>query len=137
MFGLQNAAGAVVLVTPVLARINTVLNCAAAPYARSSGSAKDFVECTDKAGVLTAAAIALIFSGVVGCGILGVLNPLHLVNITAVTMVLGLYFAKLMERKIGGVTGDTLGAILELSEIVILFGFYFSAAASIGSKLSF
>ena len=51
-------------------------------------------------------------------------------------MVLGLYFSKLMERKIGGITGDTLGAILELSEIIILFGFYFSVVSSIGAKFS-
>lgn len=129
LFGFQSAVGAVIIVTPVLARINTVLNCAASPYAKPSGSAKDFVECTNKSGVLVAVAIALIFSGIVGCGVFEVLNPIHLVNITAVTMVLGLYFAKLMERKIGGITGDTLGAILELSEIVILFGFYISVAS--------
>ena len=136
MMGIQDAAGAVILVTPVLARINTVLNCAAVPYARPAGSAKDFVECTDKSGVLIAVIIALLFSAVAGCGIFGRLNPLHLINITAVTMVLGLYFAKLMEKKIGGVTGDTLGAVLELSEIIILFGFYISAAAQLGAGFS-
>lgn len=134
--GLKDTAGAVILITPVLARINPVLNCAFSPYARASGSAKDFVECTDKSGVLIAAAIGLLFSAVVGCGVLGNLNPVHLINITAVTMVLGLYFSKLMERKIGGITGDTLGAILELSEIIILFGFYFSVVSSIGAKFS-
>lgn len=131
--GLKDTAGAVILITPVLARINPVLNCAASPYARASGSAKDFVECTDKSGVLIAAAIGILFSAVAGCGILGNLNPIHLVNVTAVTMVLGLYFSKLMERKIGGITGDTLGAILELSEIVILFGFYFSVVKTLFS----
>lgn len=135
IFGMKNTVGAVILVTPVLARINTVLNCAVSPYARPSGSAKDFVDSTDKVGVLIAVAIGLLFSGVVGCGILGSLNPLHLVNITAITMVLGLYFAKLMERKIGGVTGDTLGAILELSEVMILFGFYISVVSPIVSKI--
>lgn len=134
--GLKDTAGAVILITPVLARINPVLNCAFSPYARAAGSAKDFVDCTDKSGVLIAAATGLLFSAVVGCGILGNLNPVHLINITAVTMILGLYFSKLMERKIGGITGDTLGAILELSEIIILFGFYFSVVSSIGAKFS-
>ena len=136
LFGLQDATGAVILVTPILARINPVLNCAFSPYAKASGSAKDFVECTDKNGVLIAVALGLVFSAVIGCGILRVLNPVHLINITAITMVLGLYFAKLMERKIGGITGDTLGAVLELSEIIVLFGFYFSLVSTLSSKFS-
>lgn len=134
LFGFKSSVGAVVLVTPVLARINPVLNCAVSPYAKPSGSARDFAESTNKTGVLIAVAIALLFSGVIGCGVLGVLNPLHLINITAITMVLGLYFSKLMERKIGGITGDTLGAVLELSEIFILFGFYISTAISLSIK---
>ena len=136
LFGLQDATGAVILVTPIIARINPVLNCAFSPYAKASGSAKDFVECTDKNGVLIAVALGLVFSAVIGCGILRVLNPVHLINITAITMVLGLYFAKLMERKIGGITGDTLGAVLELSEIIVLFGFYFSLVSTLSSKFS-
>ena len=71
-----------------------------------------------------------------GVGILKVLNPLHIVNITAVTLVLGLYFAKLMEKKIGGITGDTLGAVLELSEILVLLGFYISLASALGKQFS-
>ncbi len=136
MMGVKSAAGAVILVSPVLARINPVLNCTVSPYAKSSGSAKDFVDNTDKAGLIIAAATALVFTTVVGVGILKVLNPLHIVNITAVTMVLGLYFAKLMEKKIGGITGDTLGAVLELSEILVLLGFYISLASALGKQFS-
>lgn len=136
MFGINNAVGAVILVTPVLARINVVLNCMVVPYARPSGSAKDFVENTDKAGLLVATAIGLLFSAILGCGVLKTLNPVHLIDITAIMMILGLYFAKLMERKIGGVTGDTLGAVLELSEIIVLIGFYVSVVVQVGGKLS-
>ena len=30
-------------------------------------------------------------------------------------------FSKLIERKIGGITGDTLGALLEISGLVYIF----------------
>ena len=32
-------------------------------------------------------------------------------------------FSKLIERKIGGITGDTLGALLEISSLVYIFLF--------------
>jgi adenosylcobinamide-GDP ribazoletransferase len=32
-----------------------------------------------------------------------------------------------MTRKIGGVTGDTLGAVVELSEVLVLFLLYIGA----------
>ena len=38
--------------------------------------------------------------------------------------ILGLFafsFSKLIERKIGGITGDTLGALLEISSLIYLF----------------
>ena len=135
VIGVSSAVEPILLITPVLARINPVLNCAVSPYARAVGSAKDFVDNTDKNGLLIATVLGLLFAGVVGSGIFGMLNPLHIINITAVTMILGLYFAKLMEKKIGGITGDTLGAVLELSEILILLGFYISLTAEMGKQL--
>ena len=43
-------------------------------------------------------------------------------------MLLGFFYAKLMTRKIGGITGDTLGAVVELSEIIAMFVIYILAA---------
>ncbi|MGL4905056.1 MAG: adenosylcobinamide-GDP ribazoletransferase, partial [Cetobacterium sp.] len=42
-------------------------------------------------------------------------------NIVGIT---GFLFGKLMTRKIGGVTGDTLGALLELSSVLSLVLLY-------------
>jgi cobalamin-5-phosphate synthase len=45
------------------------------------------------------------------------------INLLIIT-ILGLFafsFSKLIERKIGGITGDTLGALLEISSLVYLF----------------
>ena len=44
-----------------------------------------------------------------------------------VVMILGYLFAKLMTRKIGGITGDTLGAVVEISEIIAMLGMYILA----------
>jgi len=41
-----------------------------------------------------------------------------------IVLLLGIFayaFSKLIERKIGGITGDTLGALLEISSLVYIF----------------
>ncbi len=70
--------------------------------------------------------ISLIYSLLVQAILYRGFNAICIVNTIFVTHVLGAYFAKLMERKIGGITGDTLGAVLELSQLVVLFGIYIS-----------
>ena len=48
-------------------------------------------------------------------------------SILAIVIIIGLLglfayaFSKLIERKIGGITGDTLGALLEISSLVYIF----------------
>ena len=44
--------------------------------------------------------------------------------IVVIVLLLGIFayaFSKLIERKIGGITGDTLGALLEISSLVYIF----------------
>lgn len=118
--------GIAVLMTPVIARANSVLNCSVGKYAKSVGMAKDFVKETTRQGATFAILSSTIFLFLVQGILFPKLNPIHLVNIVFVIHVLGIYFAKLMDRKIGGITGDTLGAILELSEILFLLGLYIS-----------
>lgn len=107
-----------VLVYPVVGRMNSVINCAVAPYARSSGMAKDFVEKTKLSGAITSILITLVYT-------YGVIKyykmDMILLMIVPISLILGYYFAKLMIRKIDGVTGDTLGAVLELTQILALF----------------
>ncbi|MGL4970422.1 MAG: adenosylcobinamide-GDP ribazoletransferase, partial [Cetobacterium sp.] len=49
------------------------------------------------------------------------LNLFLILNILGVN---GFFFGKLMTRKIGGITGDTLGALLELSSVLSLVLMY-------------
>jgi len=100
------------LVMPVIARFNSTLNCGVAKYARPSGMGKSIVEETTLVSVIISLFITIAFSyyfiGMTGIYALMVVS------------FLGIYFAKLMERKIGGITGDTLGAVVEMSSIIVL-----------------
>lgn len=100
------------LVMPVIARFNSTLNCGVGKYARPSGMGKHIVEETNILGVIVSLVITASFS-------------YYLIGMTGiyaivVVSILGIYFAKLMERKIGGITGDTLGAVVEMSTIIVL-----------------
>ncbi|MGL5964804.1 MAG: adenosylcobinamide-GDP ribazoletransferase [Fusobacteriaceae bacterium] len=114
--------GAVILIYPVLGRMSSALNCAASEYARSSGMAKAFVENTSYKDFIISFTISLAY-------VFGVIKyfelPISLIMTVPVTAILSYYFARVMKRKIGGVTGDTLGAVLELSQIASILSLYF------------
>ena len=122
-----------VLTYPVVARLCSVISCASAPYARGSGMGKTFVDNIKTSGVVIATLITVVYSGAVLFYMMGsqfnYFLPLDLfmksfgINLLIIA-ILGLFafsFSKLIERKIGGITGDTLGALLEISSLVYLF----------------
>ncbi|WP_410208341.1 adenosylcobinamide-GDP ribazoletransferase [Fusobacterium sp.] len=114
-------SGIILLIVPVMARLNSVVNCASAPYARPTGMGKTFVDNTDGAGVVVATVLTAVFTWGV-CYVFAL--PYEILIVIPILMILGYGFAKLITRKIGGITGDTLGAVLELSEIIAIFLIY-------------
>lgn len=112
----------IMLVLPVIERIGGVFNCLCEPYARAVGLGKTFVENTNW--------ISFIFSYILSVIILFGLSRLNIIGfrsiffIENIVILFSLFFGKLITRKIGGITGDTLGAVLELSSIFSLFLMY-------------
>ena len=122
-----------VLTYPVVARLCSVISCASAPYARGSGMGKTFVDNTKASGVIIASLITVVYSSAMLFYMINSSLSLELpldfvmmrlgINLLIIA-ILGLFafsFSKLIERKIGGITGDTLGALLEISSLVYLF----------------
>ncbi len=84
------------------------------PYARKKeGTARPFVEGSSGVDFLKAIAVALALNGILFC--LG--GIFLLVSGMAIGGILGLFYLS----RVGGVTGDLLGAASEIVEIVILF----------------
>ena len=114
--------GVIMLIVPILSRINSVVNCAFEPYARVTGMGKTFVDNTDKNGlIISYITVTIILYGIASYFMLPFISLFIVLNIL---ILCGFFFGKLMTRKIGGITGDTLGALLELSSVLALVLMY-------------
>ena len=102
-------------VMPIIGRMAMVMAIAFFPYARKEGMGKIFADMADRETVVLAAAVTLVF--VVPWG-----------QAAIAALVIGLGFAWLMAtwlvHKLGGLTGDTYGAIETLTETVVLLVFW-------------
>ena len=131
----REASVYVIMTYPVVARFCSVISCASSPYARGSGMGKTFVDNTKTCGVIVAALITFLYTvGMLFIPFILFTNyslPMQFMikNILIIGSIIGLLalfafsFSKLIERKIGGITGDTLGALLEISGLVYIFLF--------------
>ncbi len=110
---LLNTKGIGLILMCVLARWSISFSVFAFGYARDDGKAKPFMDGMSRSiffvSTLIALAIAFIISKAAGLAIFG---------ITAAFAYLANSF---ITKKIGGITGDTIGAVNELTETVVLF----------------
>ena len=95
-----------------LSRWSLILPIYSFPYARSEGKAKDFFAQFNFTAFIISAVGVLIFT-------ILVLNWKGLFVFTAM-LLFTFIFNKFMNKKIGGITGDILGATLEINEVIIL-----------------
>ena len=101
------------VVMPALSRWSMVIVAYLSRYARpTGGTGRDFIETVSPMNLLIATAFALI-TGIVGLEWKGGLIILLIGGLTIIWVV---YF----HRRLGGVTGDVLGAINEVNEVMAL-----------------
>jgi len=100
------------LLTPVAGRIGSLISAGVSSYAREDGLGKSFIDfCHIKeliVGIFISFIIFYIFLGLYGVIIV------FIVNMTALLLTF------ILTKKIGGATGDILGAICELNQLVFL-----------------
>ncbi|MDD5495757.1 MAG: adenosylcobinamide-GDP ribazoletransferase [Candidatus Omnitrophica bacterium] len=89
------------------------LACYGSQYARQDGKAKDFVERATKKDILIAMALTLLLFAALmrACGVV----------VFGISTVIAYLFIRYFRKRIGGMTGDTIGALSESSEALILF----------------
>jgi len=96
-----------------LSRFCAVLVISTQQYVRSSGKAKPLATRLSKGGLVIAAL----------CGLapLAFLSPFMLWSLIPVALI-WLWFSRLLQRRLGGYTGDCLGAMQQLCELVFYLG---------------
>lgn len=95
-----------------LSRWSLVLPIYSFPYARSEGKAKDFFAQFSFTTFIVSAAGVLMFT-ILALSLKGIFVFTAMLLFTFI-------FNRFMNRKIGGITGDILGATLEINEVIIL-----------------
>jgi len=114
LFG-DSRAYALVLM-PTLARWSQVCMALGARSARGEGSlAKPFLEHLNGWHLVSASAVTF----AVAVLLAGLKGLVVVVPVAAITVAARLYF----NRKIGGITGDTIGAVSEVNEVIVLLTF--------------
>lgn len=110
------------LVAPVLGRMALVWHSAPARYAREESGMGEYVNQTGWAQAGAATALSLVLVGVVlaGAGVRpgAVLWLTVMLHLPPIALAAG--FAAYVGRRLGGITGDTVGASIELSELLSL-----------------
>ena len=96
----------------VFARWSQVLACYTTKYARKEGKAKYFIEHAGKREF---------FMGIVlTSGLFLLLMQIKGIILFVISMLPIMLFIHCIKRKIGGMTGDTIGAVSEIAEVLIL-----------------
>ena len=91
----------------------TSINAGLGEYARKKGMSNGIIEKNGKKDV----AVSIVITAVLSFGILRLKGLIVL----ALAILFILFFMENVKRKIGGITGDTMGASLELTAILVLF----------------
>lgn len=103
----------VLFVMPVISRLAMVYGATFSKSAKTSGLGFEVIDGTSYKDALIASLIAL-------CIALWFMGPVLILGIMAVTLGLSLAFVKICTFRIGGMTGDTLGALGELAALAYL-----------------
>ncbi len=107
-----------ILIMPAVSRMNILWSAGTSSYARKRGLGKSIIESAGYREIAAATFLTL----VPGALLLG-LSILPAIIFPALFAVL---FARYVSKKIGGITGDILGAVIELSELIFLASILFS-----------
>ena len=102
-----------IILYPIISRMSTSINAGLGEYARKKGMSNGIIEKNGKKDTV----ISILITAVLSFAILGLKGLIVL----ALAILFILFFMENVKRKIGGITGDTMGASRELTAVLVLF----------------
>ncbi len=102
-----------ILLYPIISRLSTSINAGLGEYARKKGMSNGIIEKNGKKEAI----ISMVITAVLSFAVLRFKGLIVLV----LAILFILLFMKNVKKKIDGITGDTMGASLELTGILVLF----------------
>ncbi|MGI6639758.1 MAG: adenosylcobinamide-GDP ribazoletransferase [Desulfobulbus sp.] len=114
------------LAAPLTARMALTWHAAVAPYARSETGLGEFVNQVGLSQALAASLVALVLLTpiLLFLQVSWVVYLFTLGSIVVATILIAVLFARSLVKKVGGITGDTIGATIELCETGTLLIFF-------------
>lgn len=108
--------GFVLLLMPIVGRSCALMASSLSEYAKKTNDlGKRFVESMGKKEMI----FALLFTA----GIITIVNYIYLLSF-GICILISLYFVHLFKAKLSGMTGDTIGMMIELNQLIFLFSSY-------------
>lgn len=115
-----NIDSRILLIYPIISRFSTSFNVGISKYARETGMSTNIINCnTVLDSVISAVITIILIISIYNVDYFGKFNYNGLI-IFAFGLIFILFFRKIVYNKIDGITGDTLGASLELTSIIAL-----------------
>lgn len=105
-----------IFLLPIVGRTMAIFSASISDYPRENGMGKVFMDNIN----MKETNFALIFLAIISTVFFG----FQIILPIAITISLSLYLTKYICKKIGGMTGDTIGFIIEISQTIFLFFIY-------------
>lgn len=109
-----------ILFFPIIGRIAIVLACKFSNYSRSEGMGKSFIENGGNKDSIVTVSICSIIMIILAV----ILGQAHIIIGIIITYILSYFIIKNISKKINGITGDVLGFIAEISQLIFLITVY-------------
>lgn len=111
----------IILITPIIGRSIALMACSISNYAKDNGLGKDLINYCGVKELI----ISFLYPSII-LGILSLLNVLSMILVFSilVTYIITFLIIKYISNKINGMTGDTIGCVIELSQCVFLLTTY-------------
>lgn len=105
-----------IFLVPIVGRTMAIFSASESDYPRESGMGKVFMKNIN----LKESNFGLAFLAIITSAFFG----FKLVLLISITIVVTLYLTRYISKKIGGMTGDTIGFIIEITQTIFLFSIY-------------